>query len=266
MDVETRLRIFWAGKKSRVRLATEAYIKNILKGEWQSQEKVAQLFGTTPTAIRLTLRKMEEEGEIMKHYLGDKYVPHIKFRSVKTSVKLLKQRREKIKTLRKIFKEINMLKKIKDSLCYQKCACYKDDIKKHCKMGVSNLKYFEIDCPLFLLRPPPERKSVKYNVLLSPPMKEFREWHRPIVEWLLSGNCTEKNPIRARDAYLHTTGKGHDIKRSSVIFFLQYLNREGFINRRAEKGRGGYHGVFWAAPGLEGYWAQSLKGSTNDGN
>jgi hypothetical protein len=96
----------------------------------------------------------------------------------------------------------------------------------------------------------------------SPLMKEFREWHRPIVEHLLSDKCTEQNPIRAREAYFLTANQGHDIKRSSVIFFLQYLNKEGFIHRREQSGRGGYHGVFWKAPGLEDYWHQSLKGST----
>jgi len=91
-------------------------------------------------------------------------------------------------------------------------------------------------------------------------MKEFREWHRPIVEWLLSDKCTETNPLRARDAYFHTVSKGNDIKRASVIFFLQWLNEQGYINRREQTGRGGYHGVFWRADGLEEYWAQSLKG------
>ncbi len=95
-------------------------------------------------------------------------------------------------------------------------------------------------------------------------MKEFREWHRPIVEYLLSDKCTEANPIRASYALQLTTDKGHDIKRSSVIFFLQYLEDKGFINSRAQSGRGGYHGVFWKADGLVNYWAQSLKGSTND--
>ena len=90
-------------------------------------------------------------------------------------------------------------------------------------------------------------------------MKEFREWHRPIVEWLLSDKCTEANPLRARDAYFHTASKGHDIKRSSVIFFLQYLADENIINSRQQTGRGGYHGVYWKAPELEAYWAQSLK-------
>jgi len=95
-------------------------------------------------------------------------------------------------------------------------------------------------------------------------MKQFKEWHTPIVEYLLSDKCTEANPIRARDAYFKTVDAGHDIKRSSVIFFLQYLNEQGFINSRKQSGRGGYHGVFWKAPGLEGYWDQSLKGSAND--
>jgi hypothetical protein len=96
-------------------------------------------------------------------------------------------------------------------------------------------------------------------------MKEFREWHRPIVEWLLSDKCTEANPLRARDAYLHTTSKGNDIKRASVIFFLQYLADNDIINSRQQTGRGGYHGVYWAGDALKEWWAQSLKGSTKNG-
>ena len=84
---------------------------------------------------------------------------------------------------------------------------------------------------------------------------EFKDWQKPIIELILSDKVTESNPIRALDALYHTRGKGHEIKRSSVVLFLQGLAEEGLLNRRLQSGRGGYHGVYWDADAL----AQSLK-------
>ena len=83
---------------------------------------------------------------------------------------------------------------------------------------------------------------------------EFKDWQFPIVELILSGQYTEANPFRVRDALDYTLSKGKEIGRSSVQVFLKTLASEGSLNHDERPARGGYHGVYWLNP------FQSLKG------
>ena len=80
----------------------------------------------------------------------------------------------------------------------------------------------------------------------------YKEWQTPIVELLLSEKISEDNPLRAREAWYHTLSTGSQISRASVILFLQALQRDGFLNKRSQPARGGYHDVYWATQSLKG--------------
>ena len=76
-------------------------------------------------------------------------------------------------------------------------------------------------------------------------MEGFKSWQLPIVEMILSGEYTEMNPLRVRDALDHTLSMGEEIGRSSVQVFLKSLVEEGSLNHDTQPARGGYHGVYW---------------------
>ena len=76
-----------------------------------------------------------------------------------------------------------------------------------------------------------------------------QDWKIPFVKLIESGQFTEKNPLRSRDAWINITKilaeDEKKISRASVIFFLQDLEEMGWLASRKQSGRGGYHDVYW---------------------
>ena len=81
----------------------------------------------------------------------------------------------------------------------------------------------------------------------------FKDWQIPIVKILMGDTYTEANPLRSREAWIYTNDqlpKGRTISRASVIFFMQDLVDDGWLNSRKQTGKGGHHDVYWKKASL----------------
>lgn len=54
----------------------------------------------------------------------------------------------------------------------------------------------------------------------------------------------------SKGAWGHLQGTEHGMSRASVIFFLNDMVDMGFLGFREESGKGGYHRVYYPAPGV----------------
>jgi len=76
----------------------------------------------------------------------------------------------------------------------------------------------------------------------------FKPWQQIVLKLIEENKPTEVNPIRNRDVWINANKllpEGEGISRTSVIFFLQDLREDGWLDSRQQTGRGGHHDVFW---------------------
>ena len=82
----------------------------------------------------------------------------------------------------------------------------------------------------------------------------FKDWQIPIVKLLMGDRHTIANPLRSREAWIYINDllpEGESISRASVIFFLQDLQDDGWLNSRKQTGKGGHHDVYWKKASLD---------------
>lgn len=75
----------------------------------------------------------------------------------------------------------------------------------------------------------------------------FKEWHVPLIDELLKGECGSGRLHKFTEAHdIRTGGKGSSksVSRASVIFFLNDLVEENILTYRYRSGKGGHHRVY----------------------
>ena len=80
----------------------------------------------------------------------------------------------------------------------------------------------------------------------------FKPWQVPLMETLF----IEKTTLTSRQAHDLLMKKGIKISRASVIYFLQGMVQEGWLDEEFDTGKGGYHSIFSSSFTARDFWVQ----------
>ena len=78
----------------------------------------------------------------------------------------------------------------------------------------------------------------------------FKDWQVPLVEMYLK----EDAEAGSAKAHQYLKDKGYKISRTSIIFFLQDMEEEGFLKSRGSTGKGGVRRIYSRTIVWDKFW------------